>query len=98
MNNEKYETMIAQVNKWKGSGISIKIYAQQIGVSKSKFEYWVRKQKADAATKVPFAEFIEVGTLTENREPVNVTSQPPSDRPAQIVLTFPSGLCVKIYG
>ena len=98
MNNEKRQTMISLVNKWKGSGIPIRSYAKQIGVSKSKFEYWVRKQKADATAKVSFAEFIEVGTVTENRESGHDSPQSPSDRLAQIVLTFPSGLCVKIYG
>jgi hypothetical protein len=98
MYNEKHQTMISLVNKWKRSGIPIRSYAQQNGVSKSKFEYWVRKQKADAATRVPFAEFIEVGPLTENRESTNDSSQPPSEAPPQIVLTFPSGLCLKIYG
>ena len=98
MNNENRQRMISLVNKWKGSGIPIRSYAQQIGVSKSKFEYWVRKQNTGATAKVSFAEFIEVGTVTENREPGNDSPQPPSDRPAQIVFTFPSGLCVKIYG
>lgn len=99
MNNENRQRMISLVNKWKGSGIPIRSYAQQIGVSKSKFEYWVRKQKADATAKVSFAEFIEVGSLTENRELTgDVAAQLPTERTPQIVLTFPSGLSVKIYG
>lgn len=97
MKDENRQTMISLVNKWKGSGIPIRSYAQQNGVSKSKFEYWVRKQKAGVAAKVPFAEFIEVGLLTKNRESANDNSEPPAERPPQIVLTFPGGLCVKIY-
>ena len=88
MNNEKHETMMALVNKWKGSGIPIRSYAQQIGVSKSKFEYWVRKQKAGTAAKVPFAEFIEVGSMTENREPVNDVTCTKNDIDPQKWLTY----------
>ena len=99
MKKEKHELMISLVNKWRGSGIPVRTYAQQIGVSKSKFEYWARKQKkANTEGNVPFTEFIEVGPLAENRESANDASPAQAKRPPQIELTFPSGLCVKIYG
>jgi hypothetical protein len=98
MKKEKHELMISLVNKWKGSGIPVRTYAQQIGVSKSKFEYWVRKQKAITDTNVPFTEFIEVGPLAENRESANDACPAQAKRTPQIELTFPSGLCIKIYG
>jgi hypothetical protein len=99
MDKEKHEMMIALVNKWKGSGIPVRTYAQKIGVSKSKFEYWVRKHKAGVDAKIPLTEFIQVSPLTENQEQSNDTvPASPTCLPPQIVLTFPSGLCVKIYG
>ena len=99
MNNEKYETMMDFVNKWNGSGIPIKIYTQKIGVSKSKFAYWVRKHKASMDAKRPYTEFIEVGSLSKNLELTgDAAAQLPTERTPQIVLTFPSGLSVKIYG
>ena len=99
MNSEKHETMIDQVNKWKESGIPIRTYAQKIGVSKSKFEYLVRKHKACIDVKRPFTEFIELGSLTvDGALRGDDTSQQPNERTPQIVLAFPSGLSLKIYG
>lgn len=99
MDNRKQDTMIGLVNDWKQSGMSIRVFAQKIGVSKSKFEYWVRKDKAENAVQSQYPRFIEVAPMAENLMLSKVDGiQMPTPPNPQIVLTFPSGLCLKIYG
>lgn len=90
--------MLALVNKWKGSGMSLRSYSQKVGISKSKFEYWVRKENHENAAKNPYSQFIEVGSLTESPKIIEEEdSQKPTPPNPQIVLTFPSGLSLSIY-
>lgn len=96
MENEKYEKMLAQVQEWRLSGKSIREYSEFIGVSKGKFEYWVKKARSTNNVKNKFPGFIEISKSEKN---VNCgqTQLSPLAHP-QIELTFPSGLCLKIYG
>lgn len=92
------EIMLAHVEQWKESGMSRRAYAQAVGISKSKFEYWVRKVKVSDGERNKYPGFVEVSSLAEdlnlgNDKPHVQTSQQP-----QIVLTFPSGLTLNIYG
>jgi hypothetical protein len=99
MNKGKQETMMALVNEWKSSGMSSRAYSQKIGLSKSKFDYWIRKEELTNETKKQFSQFIEVGSLSENKKSVNENnSAEPMRSSPQIELSFPSGLCLKIYG
>ena len=99
MDKIEQDTMIGLVNEWKQSGMSIRVFAQKNGVSKSKFEYWVRKDKAGNTVHVQYPRFVEVTPMAENRVLAKVDGiQMPTPPNPQIVLTFPSGLCLKIYG
>ena len=96
INGEKHAAMFARVDEWKKSGKTMREFASGIGLSKSCFEYWVHK-KRDAAGGPP--QFVE---LIPSDKPVVVMGQMPkpdeSTNQAQIVFTFPGGLCVKVYG
>jgi len=95
MDNEKNELMLDHVEKWRCSGLSIREYSESIGVSKGKFEYWTKKSRT-VNTKIKYPEFVEIGSLKKgiNYEQPQISSTPHP----QIVLNFPSGLCLKIYG
>jgi len=96
MDNEKNEKMSAHVEEWRRSGMSIREYSDSIGVSKGKFEYWVKKARVTNKVKNKFPGFIEISRSekSSNCGQAQITTSPHP----QIVLTFPSGLCLKIYG
>ncbi len=95
MDTEKNEAMLAHVEEWRRSGMSIRAYSESIGVSKGKFEYWAKKANpVHPKNKSP--EFIEISPLKKSLN-YEQPQMPLSPNP-QIVLTFASGLCLKIYG
>ena len=95
MDKELNATMSAHVEKWRGSGKSIREYSGSIGVSKGKFEYWVKKLRATNTAKNKHPKFIEI-RASEKGLNYGQTQMPPSPNP-QIELTLPGGLCIKIY-
>ena len=98
MLRQKSEEMIARVDEWRRSSMSVETFAQASGISKSTFNYWVRKLRDKAKPANAFPGFIEMRQsvpakpLPEAKAKSDILVQP------QIVLTFPSGLCLKIYG
>jgi len=98
MIRQKKEDMIARVDEWRQSSISLETFAQASGISKSTFEYWVRKVRDKTKPADAFPEFIEMRQsvptkpIPEAKVKTDILAKP------QIVLTFPSGLCLKIYG
>jgi hypothetical protein len=96
MEKEKNATMLVHVEDWKHSGMTIREYSQSIGISKGMFEYWVKKAKAINNAKDKYPGFIEVSPLVKSQN--YVQPQMPSPPNPQIILNFPSGLCLKIYG
>jgi len=93
------EAMIGKVDEWSRSSMSIRAFAQTLGISKSSFEYWVRKVRGTTRQLDVSPTFIEM------LQPTPIKVPPPEAKPQsgplanpQIVLTFPSGLCLKIYG
>ena len=95
MEGEKNELMIAHVEKWRHSGLTIREYSDSIGVSKGKFEYWTKKARSTNKAKNEYPEFVEIRSLEKS---LNYEQpQMPSSPNPQIVLTFPGGLCLKIY-
>ncbi len=98
MANKTTKTMTAHVKEWKESGMTISEYAQVIGVTKSKFGYWVRKMKVSkTSAKTRSTKFIELNSLAEDKVLVSGESKLAITPKPQIELTFPSGLCLKIY-
>lgn len=98
MLRQKREEMIARVNQCRRSSMSVETFAQASGISKSTFKYWVRKVRDKAKPADTFPGFIEMRQsvptkpLPEAKAKSDILAKP------QIVLTFPSGLCLKIYG
>ena len=92
------------------SGKTLVSYANLIGVSRHKMHYWVRKYKA-SQKKVKndtSLKFIDLGSFGLQEQPLNACSPAASletpaasplqdERLPQITLTFPNGMCLKIY-
>lgn len=96
INSEKQSVMFARVDEWKKSGKAMRDYASGIGLSKSCFEYWVRKKRNLKDRSPKFIELIPTDAPLTNSKQTFKTSE--STTQAQIVFTFPGGLCVKVYG
>lgn len=97
MANKINEEMPAHVKNWMQSGMSIKAYAETIGISNGKLAYWARKLKNVKGTQGDPPGFIELctsGYAPEVSQPAQTGNSPTP----QIVLTFPNGMCLKIYG
>ena len=99
MLQEKKAEMFASVSRWKQSSMTKGAFAQSVGISKSKFEYWVRKVRETGLSSDNFSGFIEIGRHANPTLLPEVEKRPvglPTPEP-QAVLTFPGGLCLKIY-
>jgi len=98
MSRQNREEMIARVDEWQRSSMSAGAFAQALGISKSTFVYWIRKVRDTAKPVDAYPGFIEMrqsvptNQFPEAKAPSEILAKP------QIVLTFPSGLCLKIYG
>ena len=93
------DEMLRRVDEWSRSSMSIGAFAQTLGISKSSFEYWVRKVKETTRLPNNSPAFIEMLQSTPIKvPPPEAKSQSGHLANHQIVLTFPSGLCLKIYG
>lgn len=94
--SQKQSTMFARVDEWKASGKTMREFASAIGLSRSCFEYWIRKKRDLTESSLQFVELIPSGKplagIAQTSKPNESTTQ------AQIVFTFPGGLCVKVYG
>ena len=96
MKTPKSVAMFAKVDEWKESGQTLRSFASSIGLSKSAFEYWVYKRQKFLSNP---AAFVELSPLVQPRVIIEATPKHPEpDAQAQIVFTFPSGICIKVYG
>ena len=93
MDNEKNKIMLAHVEEWQRSGMSVREYSESIGVPKGRFEYWTKKARATNNVENKYPGFIQISRSDKS---LNCGQAPSSPNP-QIVLTFPGGLCLKIY-
>ena len=93
---QKRAAMFARVDEWERSGKSVREFANALGVSKSGFAYWIRKRHE---SELKARTFIEL-TPNNNSDvhPEACSKYPDTDGQSQIVITFPSGLSVKICG
>jgi transposase-like protein len=94
--SQKQVVMFAKVDEWKKSGKTMRDFASDIGLSRSCFEYWVRKKRDSTGSSSQFIELIPaVESLAGIEKPLKSNQ---SFTQAQLVFTFPGGLCVKVYG
>ncbi|MCK5538888.1 MAG: hypothetical protein KAI79_18830 [Bacteroidales bacterium] len=101
MAKDTQEAIFAYVKKWQsGKKTTMKSFAESIGMSKHKFEYWVRKFRTINKSKANSPDFIELNTLSDNN---TLNKNPkPGQKPSplqnlEVELNFPSGLRIKIY-
>jgi hypothetical protein len=88
--------MFAKVDEWKNSELTLREFAASIGLSKSAFEYWVSKRRKSLSNSPAF---VELSPMANPRLIIEATPKHPEpDAQAQIVFTFPSGMCIKVYG
>ncbi len=94
--SQKQVAMFGRVDEWKKSGRTMQEFASSIGLSKSCFEYWIRKKRATTENTPHFVELIPSARQLAGIEQPSTTNE--STNKAQLVFTFPGGLCVKVYG
>jgi len=89
------QEMLEHVARQRESGMSIANYAKQTGITTTKLQYWIRKFMAQEAGKDTSLKFIDLSSFDianhHSRAPQLQTCNP------QITLTFPNGMCLKIY-
>ena len=96
MSSQLSSFMRTQVEEWRRSGMSMKSYAQKQGVTRHKFEYWVRKFRLESSSEGGH-QFVQLTPSNKvlpvrHEEGALVGSAQP-----QMELTFPGGTCLKIY-
>jgi hypothetical protein len=104
--------MLEHVVLQQASGQTIGSYAKQIGVTRSKMQYWVSKYKDLERTQKTESDsglkFINLGIFDIQESIVDSIAPAESSAPApdplqqdnrlpQMTLTFPNGMCLKIY-
>ncbi|MEI7980995.1 MAG: hypothetical protein WCI71_05045 [Bacteroidota bacterium] len=96
MKTPKSAAMFVKVDEWKKSELTLREFASSIGLSKSAFEYWVRKKRQSSANSPAF---VELSPMVKPKVITEVISKhPEAEVQAQIVFTFPGGMCIKVYG
>jgi len=96
MKTQKSAAMFVKVDEWKKSELTLREFASSIGLSKSAFEYWVRKKRQSSANSPAL---VELSSMVKPRVSIEATSKHPvPDAQAKIVFTFPGGMCIKVYG
>jgi hypothetical protein len=103
MEREKSKKMLAHVEGWQQSGMSLNAYSRSIGIPQHTLRYWSGKLKSPAEAKegynkvtYPSPGFVEINAPVNNKGMVQ--GQLPLLPKLQIELNFPNGLCLKIYG
>ena len=94
------QQMLEHVNRQRESGMTIANYVAQVGITTHKLRYRINKSKPIDSQHAKEVEmkFIDLNTLglvcndTDN----TVSAEQPIRQP-QMTLTFPNGMCLKIY-
>jgi hypothetical protein len=97
MKRDSRATMAGIINEWKESGVTIKDFAQKKRMTKTKLQYWIRKLHPEMDQEHPFPAFLEISSGSSHIEASTKEDWQEKGK-LQIELTFPSGLCLKIFG
>lgn len=90
--------MFTQVELWKQSGMTMADFARKLGIHKDAFRYWVNKKKfTDTIAKQQEYSFVNLQASTHSPN-TGEFSGISSAATSHIVLTFPSGLRLEIFG
>jgi hypothetical protein len=89
---------LRKVEDWKKSGLSISEFARKNGFSKTGFDYWVKKDlRLNDVKQVSFVELSpELNPRLINKVSTELREQ--TSQQGSILITFPGGMSVKIYG
>ena len=90
--------MLGKVEEWERSGLSLGAFANKNGFSKTGFGYWVKKKALINDNKSITFEELSPGTKTGEIAAVLSESLESAPQHGSIVITFPGGMIVKIYG
>jgi len=89
------------IDKWYGFQLKFGMvfnryihYAKHTGISSSKLQYWIRKFNAQEAGENTNLKFINLSSF-DTADHYSKALEPQSN--PQITLTFPNGMCLKIY-
>lgn len=85
---DRKEKMATLVEQWQASGLPKKDFCEHHGISIAKFDYWRRKKNELPLANQHTAPFLEI---TQELMPEKF------QRKALVELSFPNGLCLKIY-
>jgi hypothetical protein len=98
MKTSRSAYMLGKVEEWKKSGLSIGEFARKNGFSKTGFDYWIKKNRS--VHEIKSDSFVELLPSQKPDEIYEVSSEPREQgpHPGTIVITFPGGMSVKIYG
>lgn len=91
------QEMLEHVARQQASGMTIENYAKQVGVTRTKLNYWIHKIKNQEAENNSNLKFIDLGTFGQASDIIADKEVPEQTRCPQITLTFPNGICLKIY-
>lgn len=83
---KKSEEMFRIVEAYATSGMSRDKYADSIGISRSKMQYWCKRyaERTAAVSSSPLAAFVEL------------SAEEPSSSPSRIVIVLPSGTRIEV--
>ncbi len=88
------QKMFEHVTRQRDSGMTVANYAKQTGITTTKLQYWIRKFQAQEAGKNTSLKFIDLSSF-DTADHYSKAQEPQSN--PQITLTFPNGMCLKIY-
>ena len=91
------QEMFQHVARWRESGMTTLEYAKQIGITNTKLKYWIQKSENKETGKDTGFNFIDLGRFNQKSHITSDREDPEFGRHPQITLSFPSGLCLKIY-
>ncbi|MFA6771001.1 MAG: helix-turn-helix domain-containing protein [Bacteroidales bacterium] len=89
--------MLEHAARHQKSGKNITDYSKQFGIARNKLQYWIRKYKEQEVEKESSLKFIELSSFGIGTEHSKETVAAESTGTPQITLTFPNGMCLKIY-
>ena len=70
MKDQKREAMFGRVDEWIKSGRTLREFSSSIGLSKSCFEYWVRKKRKASVTSPSFLEITPLANPVHDVETI----------------------------
>lgn len=91
------QQMFEHVVSQRESGMTVANYAQQLDITRTKLQYWIRKFNAREAGKDTSLRFIDLRSFGKAAERVEDKDATEPIRTPQITLTFPNGMCLNIY-